>query len=154
MSQTNINSKPRSEEQVIVIMKHAIAAVHYLHSLYVLHLDIKLANFIIVDNVVKLIDFTGVIDTRKGLNQFFMYTQSYLPPGMQDLVINLLKECKNLQKPPASTRNDIWALGIMFWELVNNRTCLQEYDATYLHNTIPQHISKECRDLIKSCLCM
>jgi serine/threonine protein kinase len=72
---------PRTESEVLYIMEHAFRAVDYLHSNNLVHLDIKLENFVSVGGIIKMIDFTGVCHANHAEEVTCHYTMKYLPPG-------------------------------------------------------------------------
>lgn len=97
---------PKEFRQSIFFM--ALRGLHYLHSKWILHRDIKLSNILIAhDGTIKLTDF--------GLSRYYKYngfdtgnvgTQTYRAP---ELIL------KGQQSTPAS---DVWSMGICFCEII------------------------------------
>jgi serine/threonine protein kinase len=75
-------SVPRSELEVLLIMRDVASALWYLHSNGIVHLDLKIENIVIVDGRAKLIDFAGVFDSRMRGEVILSSTTAYLPPGL------------------------------------------------------------------------
>ena len=87
-----------------------LSAINYIHSQGILHLDIKPANMVIVDDRLKLIDFglaTFISDLLIPQNTTFTFF--YRPPELFE------KSC------PAHPSLDLWATGISIIELVKGR---------------------------------
>jgi serine/threonine protein kinase len=77
-------SVPRTEEQVVMIMRDVIRGIHYLHSQGVMHLDLKIKNVVLVSGRAKVIDFGGcsrLINPRKQIG----ITIPFRPPGMSKI---------------------------------------------------------------------
>ena len=79
-----------------------ISAVHYLHMNNIVHLDIKLENFLVdeTNNTVKLIDFESALWKNRYMNNCMLrYTEYYISPEFYHDKIH-------------GFHNDIWALGL------------------------------------------
>eukprot|EP00667_Euglena_gracilis_P013091 EG_transcript_13478 len=99
-----------SESTVLDWFLQVGAAVDYLHERHVLHRDLKLQNiFLSATGVVKLGDFglSRRLDTAE-LAKSFVGTPYYLSPEI-------------LQELPYDERSDIWALGVVLYELMAQR---------------------------------
>lgn len=103
--------------------------VLHAHQKLVLHRDLKPANLLVCEQdgapVVKIVDF-GIAkemnDTQvdDGLTQGILGTPAYIPP-----------EFLGADKPQPDTRTDIYALGVVLYELLTNGT----------HLNIPKNVS-------------
>ena len=85
---------------------HKIAkCVQYLHSLHILHGDIKLTNILIFDDLeIKLSDFnlSRIITTNNKIKNK-LYTINFRPPEINQNQIDI--------------KSDVWALGCTFYEI-------------------------------------
>jgi serine/threonine protein kinase len=73
-------SNSKSEVETFSILKHIATGLSYLHRLGFVHLDLKVENTIVVDGVVKIIDFEGVYHERYKDN--LTNTSRFSPPGL------------------------------------------------------------------------
>ena len=97
-----------SEAQALDWFVQMSLALQYLHSRRVLHRDLKTANvFLTRANIVKLGDLgvARVLSATAELAKTFVGTPYYLSPEL-------------LQSQPYGPEADIWALGIIFYEIV------------------------------------
>jgi len=96
------------EEKVVMSWGvQLISAVAYIHSLKVLHRDIKLANILLTaHNQIKLGDFglARTLDTQSFLAHTCCGTPYYISPEL----------CKG---EPYDSKADVWALGCVLYEL-------------------------------------
>jgi serine/threonine-protein kinase len=103
---------PLPVERAMKIFGEVVAAIDYLHRHHILHRDIKASNIrITAGGEVKLLDF-GIAraDSTPKLTQTGMVigTLEYLSP-------------EQLGEGRADERSDIWALGIMLYEMLTGR---------------------------------
>jgi len=86
-----------------LIMSGITQGVAYLHSLNIIHRDIKLENVLVGDNnEIKLCDFGAAKYVDKSFE--FIGTKPYIPPEV-------------LEGKPHTKKSDIYSLGITFFEL-------------------------------------
>lgn len=122
-------------------------ALSYLHARNIIHRDIKPENILLgFDNVVKISDFGWSVIASNSKRSTMCGTLDYLPPEM-------------IEAKEHDYRVDVWALGVLCYELVVGQPPFEEEfrDATYkriakVDLKIPEFISPECADLIKSLL--
>jgi serine/threonine protein kinase len=103
---------PRSVEQVIDIMKQVVAGVDYLHKSGIYHLDLKVDNLIMVQDVVKIIDMEGIFNVQeREKEQILGRTQSFCPPEL----LRMYNDDQALGRSLYATAEcDIWAIGVIF----------------------------------------
>ena len=92
----------------IAYVAQACRALEYAHRRGVVHRDIKPANIMITgDGVVKVVDFgiARLADTSKTQTGALLGTLAYMSP-------------EQLRGESADARCDVWALGVVFYELV------------------------------------
>lgn len=107
----NLNYCIREKKKLdkLFVIKNIIEGLLYLHSMNIIHCDIKPANILLSNNRVKISDFG--ISTLNGLNWVdyrYYGTCIYKPPEMNDICYS----------PDFST--DIYSLGILIYELYSN----------------------------------
>ena len=100
-----------SEEEAIPIFKQIVSAVNYMHSLGLVHRDLKLENILINDtaglNEIKIIDFGFATNCQEGHKlSMFCGTPCYMDP---DLTKN---------KKYSGQGVDVWALGVILYLLL------------------------------------
>jgi len=103
-----VSNAPLSEKVARTLFKQMISVIEYLHEKNLTHLDIKLENFLITDDGIKLIDFEGCQDLKKRTSVALPAgTSGYRPPefvkgGHQDL-----------------KSADIYSLGVVLFTMVS-----------------------------------
>jgi serine/threonine protein kinase len=127
------NTQYKEHRVIQKIMYHLVSALFYLHSINILHGDIKPGNILIDHNKnAVLCDFNSCHTlspvNKKSLNYRYTYTLWYRPPEI------FLKQKINLQA-------DIWSLGIVFSEIFFGRIGIlatpEELEDNYAnHNNI------------------
>lgn len=121
-------------------------ALKYSHDHKVLHRDLKTSNvFLSRDGQVKLGDFgmaKNLLYTNQNLHNF-VGTPLYLPPEI-------------IKNEPYSYKADIWALGIVFYELLALKTPFMDFSYHGLLvkicnapiEPLPEHYSPEIRNFV------
>lgn len=122
-------------------------ALSYLHSKHIIHRDIKPENILLgFDNIIKISDFGWSVHAPSSKRSTMCGTLDYLPPEM-------------VEAKDHDYRVDVWALGILCYELLVGQPPFEEEfrDATYrrivkVDLRIPAFVSGDAADLIKSLL--
>jgi serine/threonine protein kinase len=110
--QTLNTDKQLSKNIITNILLQISKALKFMHSLGIIHGDIKLENILITnDDVVKLIDFdlSHVLNSQYYLSTHTFGTDDYIAPESFDMMIY-------------STKSDIWSLGITMYKLILKKT--------------------------------
>ncbi|NWS32640.1 TTK kinase, partial [Polioptila caerulea] len=144
--------------------KNMLEAVHTIHEYGIIHSDLKPANFLIVDGMLKLIDFgianqmqpdvTSIIkDSQAG-------TMNYMPPeAIED------RSCYGENGKPRSKispKSDVWSLGCILYCMTYGRTPFQHITShiNKMHAIVdpsyeigfPDIAEKDLQDVLKRCL--
>ncbi|XP_061479184.1 dual specificity protein kinase TTK isoform X2 [Rhineura floridana] len=144
--------------------KNMLEAVHTIHQHGIVHSDLKPANFLLVDGMLKLIDF-GIAnqmqpDVTSILKDSQVGTVNYMAPE----VIKDMSTCGENGKPRSkiSPKNDVWSLGCILYCMTYGRTPFQHItnQITKLHAIIdpsyeiifPDIVEKDLQDVLKRCL--
>lgn len=139
------------ETLVAEIGRQVLCGLQYLHQNGVTHRDLKPANILVDNNAaVKICDF-GVsrsenVQTINPGQQHMVGTPWYIAPEM-------------VEYRPYTTSVDIWSLGCTVLELATGRRPYHELSAMQVLfrmvedrcPPIPEHISAEAKDFLKSC---
>ena len=98
----------------------------YLHSLNVVHRDIKLDNILIEEDtkMVKMIDFGFSVIVNQNRLKIFCGTPSYMAPEIVSKI--------EYSGPPA----DIWALGVLLYALLCGKFPFRGQNDKELYNNI------------------
>lgn len=123
-------------------------ALMYLHKKHIIHRDIKPENILLdFDNIIKISDFGWSVHAPSSKRTTMCGTLDYLPPEMVE------------SKEHYDEKIDVWALGILMYELlVGSPPFEEEYkSATYkriakVDLKLPKHITPEAGDLIRKLL--
>jgi serine/threonine protein kinase len=101
---------PLNESEVAYIMRQLLSAVDYLHSLHIMHLDIKSDNVLVDDNLhMKLTDFGAAVLCPSNKFNEVRGTPYWMSPEV------IRSEMFRLEY---TNKTDIWSLGILMWELM------------------------------------
>ncbi len=145
-----VSNKSFHEKEACQVMKEILLTVNYLHSLNIMHRDLKPESIVInkIDDKykIKFVNFSTAIEFSKGVNLTeFVGTHYYVAPEVINKNYNEL--C------------DIWSCGIIMYILITEYPPFQgKNDEEILHNirfTEPEfkkneweHISFSCKDLL------
>jgi eukaryotic-like serine/threonine-protein kinase len=127
-------------EEVLQIMAQVCEALVYVHKQGVIHQDIKPDNiFLLESGKIKVLDFGIALlaeeKTRRqwgGLTQL-VGTPDYMAP-------------ERLEGKPGTVRSDIYAVGVVLYELLCGRTPFQETDGFAMVST---HVSHDPPDILQ-----
>ena len=128
-----------TEEEILYILEQLAKTIEYLHSRNIVHRDIKLENIIITpDNKIKLIDF-GLSCVSSLCVDNFVGTAHYLSPEL--LRYNAMKESLDFHPDEdilleMYKTTDIWALGIVAYNLANHMMPYKSRDVQSLYEEI------------------
>nr|XP_048291717.1 dual specificity protein kinase TTK isoform X2 [Myodes glareolus] len=144
--------------------KNMLEAVHTIHQHGIVHSDLKPANFLIVEGMLKLIDF-GIAnqmqpDTTSIVKDSQVGTVNYMPPeAIRDMSSS--REHGKV-KTKISPRSDVWSLGCILYYMTYGKTPFQHIinQLSKLHAIIdPSHEiefpdipEKDLQDVLKRCL--
>lgn len=114
-----------SVEKRLALFQTVCAAVHYAHRNLVVHRDLKPGNILVSDDgTVKLLDFgiakVLVSKDDEGRSQFLSMTQT----GMHVMTPEYAAP-EQVRGEPVSTATDVYALGVILYELLTGRRPFQ-----------------------------
>lgn len=148
---------PLTEDLMAKFLREIISGLQYLHNRGVLHRDLKGANILVSnDGVAKLADFGASVHFLR-LPQ--LASDSELCDSLRGSVYWMAPEM--VKKEKYGRKVDIWSLGCVVIEMAT--AChpwpnIKNY-ATFCLNMlsgnipeIPEHLSEDCRDLVRICL--
>ncbi|XP_010616145.1 dual specificity protein kinase TTK isoform X2 [Fukomys damarensis] len=107
--------------------KNMLEAVHTIHQHGIVHSDLKPANFLIVDGMLKLIDF-GIAnqmqpDTTSIVKDSQVGTVNYMPP---EAIKDMSSSRENgKSKSKISPKSDVWSLGCILYYMTYGKTPFQ-----------------------------
>jgi serine/threonine-protein kinase len=125
--------------EVLRIISQVCETLVYVHEQGVIHRDIKPDNIMLLDNgEIKLFDFgiallKGESHTRWRRDSSLIGTPDYMAP-------------ERLWGEPGSVQADIYAVGVVLYELLCGRTPFEEHDGFEL---ITRHISHDPPDILE-----
>jgi len=143
---------------VLALLVPLLNTVTYLHSLNIVHHDIKPENIIVdyAHNTLKLIDFGSAKFSTKSCEGAVAGTLNYMAP---EVLLNI-RGARNI----CDKAVDIWSIGVLTYLLISGahpfdsaKTCdnilNRIISGKYKFNgTIWDKVPKECKDFIKHCL--
>ncbi|KAM6465576.1 dual specificity protein kinase TTK isoform 1-T1 [Liasis olivaceus] len=144
--------------------KNMLEAVHTIHQHGIVHSDLKPANFLLVDGMLKLIDF-GIAnqmqpDVTSIVKDSQVGTINYMPPEAIKDMSSSGENGKSRSK--ISPKSDVWSLGCILYCMTYGRTPFQNITnyITKLHAIIdpnyeimfPDIAEKDLLDVLKNCL--
>ncbi|XP_042299432.1 dual specificity protein kinase TTK-like [Sceloporus undulatus] len=144
--------------------KNMLEAVHTIHQHGIVHSDLKPANFLLVDGMLKLIDF-GIAnqmqpDVTSIVKDSQVGTVNYMPPEAIKDMSSSGENGKSRSK--ISPKSDVWSLGCILYCMTYGRTPFQHItnQITKLHAIIdpnyeiafPDITEKDLQDVLKCCL--
>uniref|UniRef100_A0A672TT42 Dual specificity protein kinase TTK n=1 Tax=Strigops habroptila TaxID=2489341 RepID=A0A672TT42_STRHB len=144
--------------------KNMLEAVHTIHEYGIIHSDLKPANFLIVDGMLKLIDF-GIAnqmqpDVTSIIKDSQVGTMNYMPPEAIKDMSSYGENGKSRSK--ISPKSDVWSLGCILYCMTYGRTPFQHItnpmnkmhaivDPSY-EIEFPDIAEKDLQDVLKRCL--
>ncbi|XP_075779893.1 dual specificity protein kinase TTK [Pelodiscus sinensis] len=144
--------------------KNMLEAVNTIHEHGIVHSDLKPANFLIVDGMLKLIDF-GIAnqmqpDVTSIVKDSQVGTINYMPPEAIKDMSSYGENGKSKSK--ISPKSDVWSLGCILYSMTYGKTPFQHItnQITKLHAIIdpsfeiefPDIAEKDLQDVLKHCL--
>ncbi|NXF52781.1 TTK kinase, partial [Oceanites oceanicus] len=144
--------------------KNMLEAVHTIHEYGIIHSDLKPANFLIVDGMLKLIDF-GIAnqmqpDVTSIIKDSQVGTMNYMPPEAIKDMSSYGENGKSRSK--ISPKSDVWSLGCILYCMTYGRTPFQHITnpINKLHAIVdpsyeiefPDIAEKDLQDVLKCCL--
>ncbi|CAD8076197.1 unnamed protein product [Paramecium sonneborni] len=128
-----LQQEPMKIEKVIDILTQICIGLLGLHQKNIIHRDIKPANVLIKNGIFKLVDFGfALIENQYDsiIKKYNVGTPMYMAPEIQFFNLN-------------SEKSDVWALGIMLYEML-----FQTAPKFKLKNkTLMQEIQEKCKSL-------
>ncbi|XP_048067021.1 serine/threonine-protein kinase pim-3-like [Megalobrama amblycephala] len=130
-----------NESKARVVMRQVVTAARICGERGVFHSDIKLENLLINQNTmqVKLIDFGCSRPLKKSAYSSFSGTRVYAPPEAFQ---------RRYHAKPAT----VYSLGVLLFKMLSGRYPEKLKPQTFTWTLNRANISKECRELISSCL--
>lgn len=143
--------------------KNMLEAVYTIHQHGIVHSDLKPANFLIVDGMLKLIDF-GIAnqmqpDTTSIVKDSQVGTINYMAP---EAIRDMSSGENGKSKSKISPKSDVWSLGCILYYMTYGKTPFQHIinQISKLHAIIdPNHViefpditEKDLQDVLKRCL--
>ncbi|XP_048351448.1 dual specificity protein kinase TTK [Sphaerodactylus townsendi] len=144
--------------------KNMLEAVHTIHQHGIVHSDLKPANFLLVDGMLKLIDFGIANQMQPDVTSIVKDSQVGTINYMSPEAIKDMSSCVENGRPRSkiSPKNDVWSLGCILYCMTYGRTPFQHITnhITKLHAIIdpsytivfPDIVEKDLQDVLKRCL--
>ncbi|KAG0148908.1 hypothetical protein CROQUDRAFT_40672 [Cronartium quercuum f. sp. fusiforme G11] len=129
--------KPVSFRFIKHIWEQMLEAVHTVHEAGIIHTDLKPANFVLVQGMVKIIDF-GIAkavsnDTTNISRESQIGTANYMSP--ESLSLQAYGD-EGERKVKMGRPTDVWALGCILYQMIYGFTPFSKLDATLKISTI------------------
>eukprot|EP00158_Paraphelidium_tribonemae_P007978 Partr_v1_DN28419_c0_g1_i7_m41558 putative Polo-like kinase len=138
-----------SEAEIRHVMLQIVRGVQYMHSLGIIHRDLKLSNMLIThDFDVKIADFGLAVQLENldGEQLTMCGTPNYISPEV-------------ISRQPYGLASDLWSVGCMFYTMLCGRP---PFDSPVVKSTlelvskaaydIPSHVGQDAVDLLRSLL--
>ncbi|CAD8101080.1 unnamed protein product [Paramecium primaurelia] len=117
----NLYQKQFSKEEIKKIIKQVLLGIQYLHSMGIMHRDVKPENIYLTSNdTIKIGDFG--FSNYRGRRKTFCGTPEYMPPEI------VLSQTNKNYYNGYDERVDIWAIGILLFELCNDTVPFRDTD--------------------------
>ena len=118
-----IKKESLSEKVVLSIMKQLLSAVNYLHSINIVHRDIKSENIMLDGGILKLIDFgTHAVLTNDKKLEEFTGSAYYIAP--------------EVVRGDYDEKCDIWSCGVLMYILLAGRPPFDGWNINYIISAI------------------
>ncbi|ELQ75648.1 Polo-like serine/threonine protein kinase [Trachipleistophora hominis] len=137
------------ESHTRTFLRQIVSAMAYLHSVNVVHRDLKLSNILLKNFTVKVADFgLCALINNKNKRTTVCGTPNYIAPEI-------------INKVAYSFECDLWSLGVMVYTMLVGTPPFQKKTAKEIYNTIKRNeykipentlISEEAKDLIQRLL--
>ena len=127
-------------EEYIIIMRHLLHGLEFMHNNGIVHRDIKLENIVLDKKCPKYVDFghSILLDDMKH-NFRTGGTIKCLSPELLELYNHSVLDFSQLNEiKKILIASDIWALGISFYELINNRMAFCDRNIMVLKNDVKE----------------
>jgi hypothetical protein len=110
--------------EAITILEQVLDGLGAAHAAGVVHRDLKPANIMLLpDGTVRILDFglAKVRDVSQTRSKITLGTVAYMAP-------------EQIRRQPVDARTDLWAIGVMLYEMLTGRAPFDgEYDTAVLH---------------------
>lgn len=159
------DKRPMSERRAAVhVARPLLMTLSHLHSLKIIHRDIKLENiFLDANGYVRLGDFGLTMSMRQEAAISPVGTIEYMAPevlALPPVDIVMSGKVKAASIAPTNEKVDIWAMGVTLFELVTGRLPFEGRDKTEIKDSISSHhlaafpsfVSPKCQGMIRAML--
>ncbi|XP_043542893.1 dual specificity protein kinase Ttk [Chiloscyllium plagiosum] len=143
--------------------ENMLEAVHTIHQHGIIHSDLKPANFLVVDGMLKLIDFGIANEIQPDVTSIskdaLVGTLNFMAP---ETIKDTFSNGENRSKSKISPKSDVWSLGCIlyymtygktpFQHLTNHITKLQAITDPNYEIKFPSILETDLLDVLKKCL--